>query len=497
GFPDLYLTNLGFNQLFHNNGDGSFTEVTATAGVAGSESQLSSSALWFDYDLDGDLDLYVGVWADYRSGPNTANYLYENLGNGTFADVSGASGLADPGLTWTTIPIDANNDGHIDLYLANDFGDNKFYLNNGDKTFQEKTADYGLENPYHGMGVAVTDCDGNGYFDIYLTNITETGTGNEVNPLFMNTGQGLFLDQAATSGVDLAGWGWGTTFFDLENDGDQDLMVVTGYYQVVFPNYLFRNDLSGGSAVFNNVAAAVGMDDTREARGVVAFDYDRDGDEDILISNFTDQPALYQNNAGSGSWLSVALEGTAANRDGLGARVEVQANGKTYHRLNYGAQFFGQNLLPVHLGLGTANRIDLLTVHWPGGGVDRVSNLATNQHIVIREGEGMVTGIGTVETPQLAQSLELIGNYPNPFNGGTVIRFHLARAGEVSLKVYALSGQLVHQSSRFFDGRGEQTLAWDPARDASKLLSSGVYLYQLQTARREGATATGKMLYVK
>ena len=160
-----------------------------------------------------------------------------------------------------------------------------------------------------------TDGWGNGYFDIYLTNITETGTGNEVNPLFMNTGQGLFLDQAATSGVDLAGWGWGTTFFDLENDGDQDLMVVTGYYQVVFPNYLFRNDLSGGSAVFNNVAAAVGMDDTREARGVVAFDYDRDGDEDLLVVRYHGPPLLLRNDLPSvNAWLTVVPRGTRSNR---------------------------------------------------------------------------------------------------------------------------------------------------------------------------------------
>jgi hypothetical protein len=141
GWPDLFLTKYGPNQLFHNNGDGTFTDVTNQAGVAGGGTQQSQSALWFDYDLDGDLDLYVSVWYEKTLPPDTRNWMYENLGSGQFMDVSEASGLADPGKTYMSVAIDANNDGYLDLYLANDFAPsgsrpNKFYLNNGDKTFQ-------------------------------------------------------------------------------------------------------------------------------------------------------------------------------------------------------------------------------------------------------------------------------------------------------------------------------------------------------------------------
>ncbi len=500
GWPDLFLTHFGPNQLFHNNGDGIFTDVTEQAGVAGGTTQLSSSALWFDYDLDGDLDLYVSNWEDYTQGSrDTRNWMYENLGGGYFLDVSEASGLADKGKTWTTVAIDANNDGHLDLYLANDFGPNKFYLNNSDKTFQEKTADFGLEDPYHGMGLAVSDCDGNGYFDIYLTNITETGFDKEINPLFLNTGENFFINKSVEAGVSLAGWGWGTEFFDLENDGDEDLFVVTGYFQQVFPNVLFRNRSESSTFRFENISSDVGLDDLTEARGLAVFDYDDDGDSDLLISNFAEAPALYENPMEHGNWLDVKLEGTVSNRDAFGTVVEVWVNGRSYKKYHHGAQFLAQNIQPLHFGLGDAQEIERITVEWPGGFIEQIGAVKVNQTIHIKENNGLISGVRRVSENEsrVPEAVRLIGNYPNPFNGLTQICFEISVPGEVEVKITNLQGQTVNVMKASFSAIGEKTMSWDATDWQARPVTSGLYFYSLKINNEMASPNIGKMLYIK
>jgi hypothetical protein len=500
GWPDLFLTHYGGNQLFHNNGDGTFTDVTAQAGVAARRTQFSSSALWFDYDLDGDLDLYVSIYAEFFTTSNDrTNKLYENLGNGKFMDVSAASGVADNGATWTTIAIDANNDGYLDLYLANDFGPNKFYLNNGDKTFQEKTADFGLEDRFHGMGLAIADCDGNGYFDIYLTNITEAGFDEEINPLFLNTGQNYFYNYSVQAGVSLAGWGWGTEFFDLENDGDDDLFVVTNNFTPEFANVLFRNQAESGTARFVKISPAVGLDDSTVARGVAVFDYDNDGDSDLLISNFFESPYLYENPMPRGNWLDIKLEGTVSNRDAFGTVVEVWANGRSYKKYHHGAQFLAQNIQPLHFGLGNAQNVERIAVRWSLGHVDEIGAVNVNQTIQIKEKSGIVSGVRASSTSQtpVPTTLRLIGNYPNPFNGETQIRFELGVPGEVELSIVNAQGQIVQMIKESFSTVGEKTMRWNGAGLNANLVSSGLYFYCLKLNNRAAGRSFGKMLYIK
>ncbi len=503
GWPDLFLTHLGPNQLFHNNGDGTFTDVTPQAGVTGGPTQLSSSALWFDYDHDGDLDLYVSNWEDtvlQASDRDTGNWLYENLGDGTFLDVSEASGLADRGLTWTSVALDANNDGLLDVYLANDFGRNKFYLNNGNKTFREMTAYYGLEDVHHGMGVAIADCDENGYFDIYLTNITESGNDAEINPLFLNTGANHFTHRSVEAGVSLAGWGWGTEFFDLENDGDEDLFVATGYFLPDYDNVLFRNTMESGGFGFEEMAQTVGLADSTAARGLAVLDYDEDGDLDLLISNIENMPSLYENPMGQGHWLKIELEGTMSNRDAFGSVVEVWAGGSVHRRYHHGAQFLAQNLLPVHVGLGEADLVERITVTWPSGHMDDVDTVAVDQTIRIKETVGLVDGdqpTSIDEEPAVPDALRLLGNYPNPFSRYTQIRFALAAPGDVEIAIFDALGRSVQVLRRSFPIAGEQMIPWDATSVNGAPLGPGLYFYKVIANHQGVGYDTGTMLYLK
>ncbi len=501
GWPDIFLTHFGPDQLYRNNSDGTFTDVTTQAGLAGGKVHLSSSALWFDYDRDGDLDLYVSTYGDYSGNQDTdrRNRLYENIGNEAFLDVTEASGAGDSGATWTTIAFDANGDGHFDLYLANDFGPNTFYLNNGDKTFSEKTSEFGLEDEFHGMGLAVSDCDGNGLFDVYLTNITEAGSDVEINPLFLNTGQNFFTNGSVDAGVSLAGWGWGTEFFDLENDGDDDLVVATGNFQADFVNELFVNKSTSDNPVFSEISHASGIADSQAARGVVTFDYDKDGDSDLLISNFFEIPALYENITSQGNWLKVELEGVSSNRFGIGGVITVQAEGKRISKYNHGAQFLGQSILPVHFGLGSAQMAERIEVLWPSGEVDVVENVEINQTIHLRERFGLVTDIApSFEIRQVEpETLRFLGQYPNPFNHATRFQILLRESGDVELLIINIRGEIIKKIHKVFSNPGQKTISWDGTDLNARPVSSGIYFYRLRAGRNSNPDVTGRMLLLK
>ena len=419
--------------------------------------------------------------------------MYENLGNDQFLDVSEASGLDDNGKTWTTIAIDLNNDGYLDLYLANDFGPNKLYINNGDKTFTENTAAYGLEDPYEGMGLAIADCDGNGYFDIYLTNVTEMGFDQQINKLFLNTGNSLFINKSVEAGVSLAGWGWGTEFFDLENDGDEDLFVGNGYFSQVFANRFFRNDTDSDSVHFEEIAVNLGLADTSEARGVAVFDYNDDGHSDLIVSNFTKSPSLYENSISEGNWLKIKLEGTVSNRDAFGTTVELQANGESYKKYHHGAQFLGQNIVPLHFGLNDIQLIEKIIVKWTNGNIEEFSDVDVNQTILIKEGSGIVSNVNEITRNLATQpdEIKLSGNYPNPFNSSTNIQFEISVAGEIEIKIFNTLGQTVKEIKEYYSSNGEKTISLI----FGDKTCSGFYFYKINL--KNGISKVGKMLLVK
>lgn len=486
GWPDLFLGHLGPDQLFRNNGDGTFTEVTAEAGVSGGEAgggYVTTSALWWDPDHDGDLDLYVGAWWDYGAGRNLRNRLYENQGDGTFEDVSAASGLDDLGATWTALPFDADLDGWTDLYLATDvdtltgIGVNKLYRNQGDGSFEDVTDAYGLGDENYGMGLALGDPDRNGLFDLYLTNVA-TPSRFQRNPLWVQTGPGVFEDVAEAAGVDIAGWGWGTEFLDLENDGDEDLVVVTGLFDPDYPNYLFRNDgAPGATPSFVEAAGALGVDDAQAARGLAVFDYDGDGDEDLIVSNVFRAPYLYENTDGAGAWLQVELEGTLSNRDGLGASVTAWTDGVPHAKLKHGAQYLAQNLVPVHLGLGAASTVDSLVVRWPSGHVDRFEDVPAGRRVRVVEAQGFGAPTAGEEGP-MPPGLEVrVG--PNPARGAVTFRVE----APARLAVVDALGRRVVEA----EGRGP--FVWD-AGDAAP----GVYVWRVEAG---GAVRTGRVVVAR
>lgn len=500
GYPDLFLTNAGPDQLLHNNGDGTFTDITASAGVAGGPTQFSSTALWFDYDSDGDLDLYISIWEDYMNGErNIKNRMYENTGNGTFSDVSEASSLNDGGKTWMAVAIDVNNDGLLDLYLANDFGENKLYINHQNKMFTEESESYGLNDKYEGMGLAIGDVNNDGLFDIYVTNATEKPFNEEqINPLFINSGENFFENKSAETGVELAGWGWGTEFFDYNNDGWEDLFVVNGYFESsIDSNRFFKNISTPDSIAFVEVAEELGINDVAESRSFLPFDYNNDGSLDLLISNFNEKPVLYKNIAQAGNWLKVELEGTLTNRNGFGSIVEIEADGKIYRRYYHGAHFYGQSILPVHFGLDNASEIARLTVYWLSGNTDEIAGIQPNQSIKIKEMEGLITSLDESERGMKfnkSGDLKLMGNYPNPFNGTTHIQFEMNSPGKIQFEVFNVLGQKVYSSLKNYSTPGIKNITWNLSRQNGQSLNTGVYFYRVSHSK---FSETGKMHYIK
>jgi hypothetical protein len=494
GYPDLFLANSGLDMLLKNNGDGTFTNITNQAGVAGRGTSVSSQGLWFDYDSDGDLDLYVSVQLDQNFEiDNKANRMYENLGNDEFRNVSFESGLRDSGFTWTSLPLDVNRDGYLDLYVANDFGPNTFYINNGDKTFSPKTTEYNLTDKANGMGLAIGDPNKDGLFDLYLTNITELDD-QEINNnrLFINSGDTTFLKKEFEAKVNKAGWGWGTDFFDFDNDGDEDLIVANGYRtesgnQI---NRLFRNEFEQtGNLRFTNYTDSSGFFDPSDSFVNTVFDQNDDGFLDVFTSNTFQKPRFFLNTNTEGNWIKIWLDGVETNRNGFGSFIKIETAEDEYYRYHHGAGLHTQHILPIHVGLSDHDTIDKITVYWLNGQIDIIEQIDVNQTIRIREFEGIVTTASDqFSAPELTH-FELKGNYPNPFNSETVITFELPVSSVIRIDIFDIMGRLIHS----FSGRypaGNNHFRWQPNR-----INTGLYFYRVIT--ETGSSKTSKMLYIK
>jgi len=490
GDPDLYITNFGYNILYRNNGNSTFTNITDSAGVKGGENDLSSTPLWWDYDLDGDLDLYVSTLYG-------VNILYENNGQGVFSNVAKDVGLNDDGSTWTSMPFDANNDHLPDLYVVNDYGANTFYLNQGDKTFEKMTAEFGLENEGHGMGVTLADYNNDGYFDIYLTNISSFF----LCPLFENQGNGTFIDKAKIAGIDDVGWAWGTEFFDFDHDGGLDLYVANGHSEERGNNFLFYNLLESNKVEpdlqepkFWDISDSSSVNSRIEARALITFDYDDDGDLDLLVGNFWNPPHLFENQSESKNWLKIKLEGTVSNRDAFGSVVSLTCGEKKYFRSNDGVDFLGQSILPLHFGLANTEYIDTITVTWPTGQQEFITNIQPNQTIKIVENQGLISGIQNDQLSFFKPEFYLIGNYPNPFNSSTRILFNIPMDDIALLKVFNTAGEEIYNRD-FTVKKGHNTLNWNGNNTNGNPVSSGLYLYTLSF--NNSAILSGKLVLIK
>jgi hypothetical protein len=386
--------------LLRNRGDGTFEDVTAGSGLTSATSNFSSA--FGDYDGDGDLDLAVSHWASNESFGPPVEHLWRNEGNGGFVPATVAAGV-DPflagrfGFTWTFTPsfADLTNDGRLDLLLASDFGTEQVYWNDGDGTFTDATT--AVNSSENGMGSAVGDYDNDGDLDWFVTSILDadgTAEGNwgvTGNRLYRNRGDGRLEDVTDAAGVRLGYWGWAACFADFNLDGHLDLFHVNGFDSDSAMSVQFHDDpslfyVANGDGTFTDRSADVGLSDVGQGRGVVCFDYDRDGDVDIYVGNGEGQASrLYRNDAGvKGGYLAVALRGPGANTQAIGARVLVTTGMRRQMReLAAGGNFVSQNPPIAHFGLGEASSVERLEVEWPDGGLTTMTEVATNQLVEI------------------------------------------------------------------------------------------------------------------
>ncbi|MFD2568970.1 FG-GAP-like repeat-containing protein [Pseudotenacibaculum haliotis] len=398
GDPDLFFTHLAKVQLFRNQGDGTFVDVTQQAGILEINNCGNTVATWFDFNNDRFLDLYISDW---RYCENT---LYQNNGDGTFTNVTVSSGIqTEPALpSFVPFPFDFNKDGLMDLYLTNDLSKpNDLFINLSGSTFEERAEDFGINTAGDDMGMTMGDYNNDGHFDIFITAIDQ-------NFLLTNNGNNTFMDKASVNFVDNSGWGWGATFADFDLDGDEDLMVVNGYdyptqNRSAELNFYYENKYAQGGNHFvsNTTNGAVELAISVEA---LDFDYDNDGDLDLFITNSDRRSSFYHNNTiedsnSSLTWFQVQLQGTLSNRDAIGTILTLTTTTGTIKRYYTGVGFLGQSLKPVHFGLNGETEITELKIEWPSGHVDTHQNLTANTFIRAVENQGFTTlNIAPAET---------------------------------------------------------------------------------------------------
>ena len=422
GALDLYFTLWGAgNVLVRNLGGFQFQDVTAQAGVG--DDGIGTGATFADYDKDGWLDLYV---SNYFGG-SSRNRLYHNLGNGTFEEIGQDQGVDDAGAAYQSVFFDYDRDGDPDLYVANDKGyvayPNRLWQNN-DGVFQDISEASGTGAQIDSMGIAVGDLDGNGYPDLYVTN-TPQPPGN---PLFMNQGDGTFMEQSDEAGVADDREGWGALFFDYDNNGFQDLYVANG----ATPNRLYEYN---GALPCIDVAPDLGVASDGISFCIAVGDIDDDGDLDLLLQDHQAPIQLFINHEGEQrNWLKIKLFGAGPNTHAVGALVDVTAGSQTQHReVMTGVGYKSSSSLVLHFGLGAATIVDVVSILWPGGSQTFLVNVPVNQKLTLVEAACPqdLDDDGTVGASDLAI---LLGDWgPNPghpadFNGdGSVGPFDLAQ----------------------------------------------------------------------
>ncbi|OLD79650.1 MAG: hypothetical protein AUF67_15315 [Acidobacteria bacterium 13_1_20CM_58_21] len=426
GCPDLFVLGYGRCILFHNNGNGTFTDVTDRAGV-GNIRKWGSSAAWFDYDNDGLLDLVIANYVDWSpeqnfwcgdKGPGLRSYchpdvyrgqpptLYHNNGDGTFSDVSKRSGVGiRPGNGLGVVTFDYDNDGWQDIFITNDQMPNFLFHNNRDGTFREigysAGVAVGIDGQFEaGMGTDAADTTGSGRSDLIVTHLDQ-----QLARLYQNVGEGYFEDATFRSKISYATFhlsGFGTRFMDYDNDGARDLFMANGHVldniqryhaetTYAEPKLMFRNV---GHGIFENVSDQLGPDFLlpRVSRGAAIGDFDNDGDLDIIISNNGQAPQLLRNDGGNANhWFQLLLIGTRSNRDAVGARVKVTAGDLVLYDEKKGGMSYQSAQDPrLHFGLGQHPTVEEVEIKWPSGELTKLTNIKSDQILAIEEGKGLV-----------------------------------------------------------------------------------------------------------
>ena len=428
GYEDIYITAVGSNHLFRNLGNGKFADVTAKAGVA--NPGFSTSAVWFDYDNDGKLDLFVAHYIEWSAatdqycsldGKNKSyctpqlykgqsGTLFHNQGDGTFENVTKRAGLYDPTSKALGVAmLDYDNDGWMDLFVSNDTQPNKLYRNNHNGTFTDVAVAAGVAysdagTVRAGMGTDAADYDDSGKQSLVIGNFT-----NEGMALYRNEGGGLFSDQASATGIariTTPSLTFGTFFFDYDLDGLPDILAVNGHVSddisVVQPNVRYAqppqvfHNLGKGKFEDKSFALGTALQKAIVGRGAAYGDYDNDGDLDIVITANNGPARLLRNDNGNqNDMLRVKTVGTKSNRDGIGAKISALTSTgmRVFGIVKTGSSYLSQSELPVTLGLGKpqSGKIVSLEITWPSGQKDSIPNIKPNQFITVREGKGIIS----------------------------------------------------------------------------------------------------------
>jgi hypothetical protein len=428
GFEDLFVTYWGANVLYHNNGDGTFRDVTAEAGLPASGSRWSTGCAFFDYDRDGRLDLAVANYIQFdpsrvprpgetqfcvykgmpvmcgpRGLPGGVNILYHNEGGGKFIDVSQKTGFNKPAghYSFSVLTGDYDNDGWPDVYIACDSTPNILLHNNGNGTFTDIGVISGAAfnedgQEQAGMGAAAADYNNDGWLDIVKTNFSD-----DTPTLYLNNKDGTFTDVTyrAGLGVNNRFLGWGVGFVDVDNDGWKDVIMVNGH---VYPSIdklslssTYRQErnvywnLQNGAFLDISSRAGPAILDRRSGRGAAFADFFNTGAVGVVINNLDDVPSLLVNRGEKKNWLRIKTRGTKSNRDGIGARVAVTAGGlRMIDEVRSGGSFMSQNDLRLHYGLGNAERVDEIRLRWPSGLEEVFPGVGANREVLIEEGKG-------------------------------------------------------------------------------------------------------------
>jgi hypothetical protein len=432
GFVDLFVTFWGHDVLLHNNGDGTFTDVTRKAGLWHDDVRWSTGCSFVDYDRDGRLDLFIAHYVDLdlphtpepgsaatcvwkgmpvMCGPRglkgTHSELYHNNGDGTFTDVSQASGVAktDAYYCFTALTGDFDNDGWPDIFVSCDSTPNLLFHNNHNGTFTETAVEAGVAfndggREQAGMGADAVDYDGDGWLDIVKTNFSD-----DTATLYHNNRDGTFSDVTAAAGLakNSQFLGWGTLFVDIDNDGWPDILMANGHVYPELDNkglglnstfrerkLLYWNEHNGR---FRDISleSGAGITTPFNSHGVAAADFNNDGAVEILVNNSHDQPSLLKNLGDRGNWILLKLEGTKSNRDAIGARVALRVGDhQQTQEVRSGGGYISQSDFRLHFGLGKATRADSVEIRWPSGVVQHFENVAGNRVVKIRENIGIM-----------------------------------------------------------------------------------------------------------
>ena len=519
GFRDLFISTRHDltsgknypNLLYLNNGNETFTDISTAAGIV--DSAWTTSATFGDYNNDGWLDIYAGNYIEnFTAYFDTTmnryvfaqdaypNFFYFNNGDLTFTEVGTILNIADTGCTLANAFTDFDNDGDVDLYVANDFGEdtkeNALFVNEYPiNTFNDIAVSSNTNLQMFSMGVAIGDYNEDGFLDYYITNLGR-------NVLLENQGNSNFNDVSTSAGVEdihvsgtLFSTSWGTQFLDYDNDTYLDLFVSNGEIpaapQIATypnpPNKFYKNNNANGT--FNDISVVAGIADTTRGRGSAYGDYDNDGDLDLIQavvhpnSATTDHSLLYRNDVVSvNTWLKIKLQGIISNRDAFGAHIKVKANGRTFLReIGGGSSYQSQNSSVAHFGLGSYSQADSVIINWPSGITQVLTNVGAYQYVEIIE--------DTMST-SLSESLEVdyeITNYPNPFKSKTILKYKLTSKSSVNLSIYDNNGRLVKVLLDESQNYGEKHVVWDGKDESKNNVASGTYYSMLKiNGRIEG-----------